>query len=189
MPQGTLSAPLQVTYTNHGTEPLIFGGFGFRRNPDDFFISSDTCHAPVPGGSSCTVQVRFARQAPGARSATLTALTNAADRSDHRADGDGWAAAEEPEGEPRKERQGHLHRQEEGQDHSQGHLQGEAGGQQGKRTRRLAPDASRAHRRPRHRPDSPRPHHPAVSRIVRLHRGRYVLHVAGRRRGTVFVVG
>ena len=76
--QGTLSAPRSVSLTNNGTAPLVVAGFVFGGlNPDDFTTDSDTCRAALEPGASCTVQVRFAPQAQGARAATLTVLANA----------------------------------------------------------------------------------------------------------------
>lgn len=51
---------------------VLLGG----AHPDDFLIG-DRCQQPVAAGSSCEVGVRFAPEAQGARSATLTLLSNA----------------------------------------------------------------------------------------------------------------
>ena len=57
---------------------MIFRGFTFSgTSSDDLMTSSDTCHAAVEPGDSCSVQIRFVPQAQGSRSATLTALTDA----------------------------------------------------------------------------------------------------------------
>src|SRR5438105_3304052 len=78
VPQGTVSAPKTVTVTNNGSSPLVVAGFAVSgTNPDDFFTSDDSCHGPVAPGASCTAHVRFAPQAQGSRSGTLTVLTNA----------------------------------------------------------------------------------------------------------------
>lgn len=78
IPQGTLSASQAVTVTNNGAAPLVISGFVFGgSNPDDFIVGSDTCHAPIGPSSSCTVLVRFAPQAQGTRSATLTVSSSA----------------------------------------------------------------------------------------------------------------
>ena len=78
IPQGTLSAPQTVTVTNNGSAPLAVSGFAFTgTNSGDFTTGADTCHSAVAPGGSCTVQVRFAPQAQGSRSATLTVLSNA----------------------------------------------------------------------------------------------------------------
>jgi hypothetical protein len=78
VPQGWLSAPQNATITNNGSAPLIVSGFVLSgTDGDDFLTSTDTCHALVPPGSSCSVAVRFAPQAQGSSSAMLTALTNA----------------------------------------------------------------------------------------------------------------
>jgi hypothetical protein len=78
VPQGTVSSPQSVTVTNNGTAPLVVQGFALGgTNPDDFFTSTDTCGGQIAPGSNCTVKVRFAPQAQGSRSATLTVLSNA----------------------------------------------------------------------------------------------------------------
>ncbi len=78
VPQGTVSAPQTVTLTNNGSAPLSVAGFEMQgANPNDFFTGTTTCGAAVAPGGSCTVQVRFAPQAQGARSATLTTISNA----------------------------------------------------------------------------------------------------------------
>ncbi len=78
VPEGTLSAPQAVTYTNVGAEPMEVQGFTFAGpDPGDFLAGGDTCHARVAPGSSCTVEVRFAPQGQGTRTATMTALTDA----------------------------------------------------------------------------------------------------------------
>jgi hypothetical protein len=81
IPQGTVSAPQPVSFTNNGSAPLNVSGFSVAgANPGDFLIrtDNDTCRAPVAPGSSCSASISFAPQAQGSRTATLTALTNAA---------------------------------------------------------------------------------------------------------------
>jgi hypothetical protein len=76
-PQSTVSAPQTVTITNSGAEPLDLSSITFGgTNPDDFLIGSNACLGPVAPPSSCTLTVRFAPQAPGARSATLLIASN-----------------------------------------------------------------------------------------------------------------
>jgi hypothetical protein len=78
VPQGTVSPPQSVTVTNNGSAPLVVLGFATSgTNPDDFFTSTDSCGGQIAPGSSCTVKVRFAPQAQGSRSATLSILSNA----------------------------------------------------------------------------------------------------------------
>ncbi len=78
VPQGTLSDEQPVTVTNAGPMPLRVGGFVLGgAHPGDFLVSADGCRAAVPAGGSCTVGVRFAPQAQGARAATLTVVSNA----------------------------------------------------------------------------------------------------------------
>ncbi len=75
---GTASVEQAVTVTNRGSAPLLVsrvlvGG----DDPDDFLIDN-RCRQAVAVGSSCQVGVRFDPQLPGARSASLTLITNAA---------------------------------------------------------------------------------------------------------------
>jgi Glycine rich protein/RTX calcium-binding nonapeptide repeat (4 copies) len=75
---GTTSPAKILTVTNNGSAPLdvsavLLGG----SDPGDFLFN-DRCQQPVAVGSSCEVGVRFSPQVSGARSATLTLLTNAA---------------------------------------------------------------------------------------------------------------
>jgi hypothetical protein len=79
VPQGAISAPLAVTISNEGSAPLVLRGFAFTgADREDFLISADSCRAAIGPGAACSVSVRFAPQAQGSRSATMTALTNAA---------------------------------------------------------------------------------------------------------------
>jgi hypothetical protein len=67
-----------LTLKNNGSAPLVVSGFLLGgADPDDFLIV-DRCQLPVAVGSSCQIGVRFYPQVSGARSATLTLLTNAA---------------------------------------------------------------------------------------------------------------
>jgi hypothetical protein len=75
---GTLSPPLTVTVTNNGSAPLVVTGFETGGVwPDDFVTENSTCASRVDPGSNCTVEVRFAPNAKGSRSATLSVLSNA----------------------------------------------------------------------------------------------------------------
>ena len=77
VPQGTVSAPKTVTYTNTGSLPLSINGLDISgADADEFTAELGDC-GNVPPGQSCTAQVRFAPQAVGSRSATLTALSDA----------------------------------------------------------------------------------------------------------------
>lgn len=78
VPQGTLSPAQTVTLTNDGPGPLQVAGIVFGgTHPDDFTLGSDSCRAPLAPGASCELRVRFAPQAEGARTATMTVLSNA----------------------------------------------------------------------------------------------------------------
>jgi hypothetical protein len=77
-PQATVSPEQSVTLTNNGSAPLVVSGTILAgSNPADYLIDN-RCQQAVAVGSSCTIGVRFAPQAQGASSATLTLVTNAA---------------------------------------------------------------------------------------------------------------
>ncbi len=78
IPQGTVSAPQPVTIGNGGSAPLVVSGFTTGgANSGDFFTGNTTCFGEIAPGASCTVEVRFAPQAQGSRSATLNVWSNA----------------------------------------------------------------------------------------------------------------
>ena len=75
--QGVASATQNLTVTNDGSAPLIvsdvvLGG----TNPGDYLVD-DGCQQQVAAGTTCAIGIRFAPQAAGASSATLTLVTNA----------------------------------------------------------------------------------------------------------------
>jgi hypothetical protein len=74
---GTAGAAQTLTVTNKGSASLIVSGVQLGGDDPDDFLVGDRCRQPLPVGSSCQVGVRFGPQASGARSATLTLLTNA----------------------------------------------------------------------------------------------------------------
>jgi hypothetical protein len=77
VPQGTASLEQAITVTNNGSAPLVVSGYSVSgANPGDFLISNRCGLAHV--GGTCQIGVRFDPQAAGARSATLTLVTNAA---------------------------------------------------------------------------------------------------------------
>lgn len=74
---GTAGPAQRLTVSNKGSASLVVSGVLLSgADPDDFLIG-DRCQEPVLVGSSCEVGVRFYPQTTGARSATLTLLTNA----------------------------------------------------------------------------------------------------------------
>lgn len=84
---GSIGPSRTLTVTNTGTVtdtgsagPLTVSGV--RRsgaNPDDFVVNADDCTAgPVPAGESCQLGARFAPEAAGPRTATLTISSDAA---------------------------------------------------------------------------------------------------------------
>ena len=75
--QGTVSPSQSFTVTNNELAPVSIDGFAFAgANPDDFIVASDTCRGIVEALTTCTASIRFAPQAQGIRTATLTALVD-----------------------------------------------------------------------------------------------------------------
>ncbi len=78
-PEGTVSAPASpaVTVSNTGYAPMVISGLTITTpgSATGDFIA-DGCSGPVAPGSSCQIEVRFAPQAQGSRSATLVLPTN-----------------------------------------------------------------------------------------------------------------
>jgi hypothetical protein len=77
-PQATLSASQPVTVANTGIAPLRVKGLTFSgTNTGDFLVSSDDCRGnAIDPGNSCVVNVSFAPQATGPRSAALVIESN-----------------------------------------------------------------------------------------------------------------
>lgn len=75
-PQETVSPSQTVTITNGGVAPLAISAV--RSDSPDFFIAGDSCRGAIAGGGTCTVDVRFAPTAAGARSGNLVVASNAA---------------------------------------------------------------------------------------------------------------
>jgi hypothetical protein len=73
-PVGSTSATRTITVTNAGAVTVNFTGSpGITgTDPQDFSLSSGTCGASLAAGASCTIGVRFAPTATGARIATLS---------------------------------------------------------------------------------------------------------------------
>ena len=77
-PAGSVGPEQTVTVTNNGSSPLNIAGVQpGGADPGDYLII-DGCVAPVQPGASCALGVRFAPQAAGASSATLSIISNAA---------------------------------------------------------------------------------------------------------------
>lgn len=72
-PVGTTSAPLPVTLSNTGSNPLYFSA-----TTSGDFAESDSCSGTVAVGGACTLSVTFAPTAPGNRAGTLTLVDNTA---------------------------------------------------------------------------------------------------------------
>lgn len=77
-PQGTAGTEQDVTVTNNGSAPLVVSGYSVSGSDPGDYLIDDQCQSPVNPGSSCQIGVRFAPQAAGASSASLTLETNAA---------------------------------------------------------------------------------------------------------------
>jgi Glycine rich protein len=77
-PQGVAGAEQTLTVTNNGSAPLIVSAVLLAGSDPGDYLLNDRCQQPTPPGSSCQIGVRFAPQAQGPSSASLTLLTNAA---------------------------------------------------------------------------------------------------------------
>jgi hypothetical protein len=79
-PIGTNSAPQTFTVTNTGTTPLIIGPVTLAGTDQDQFAKGpDTCSgANLAINTTCTVSVRFFPTSPGAKTARLRFVDNAA---------------------------------------------------------------------------------------------------------------
>jgi hypothetical protein len=100
-PPGATGAPHTITITNTGSARLAITGVATAgADADDFLVSSDGCsghHVRSGGADSCTVGVRFAPSAAGARSALLRVRTATGDLDVGLA-GTGTAAEDEDDG-------------------------------------------------------------------------------------------
>jgi hypothetical protein len=77
-PQATLSGSQSASVTNTGIAPLRVTGLTFSgMDAGDFVVSSDDCRGnTIDPGNSCVVNVSFAPQGQGLRSATLVIESN-----------------------------------------------------------------------------------------------------------------
>jgi Kelch motif/Galactose oxidase, central domain len=75
---GTTSGTHTYQVTNYGSADLVATGAGLTgRHPGDFRAATDCAKTPVPPGSTCTVQVRFAPTSTGPRTAAAVLSDNA----------------------------------------------------------------------------------------------------------------
>jgi hypothetical protein len=76
----TIGDAQPLTITNTGDAPLrIARADVVGADADDFVVGTDTCsRETLPAAGACSVRVRFAPTAPGARAATLRLTSNAA---------------------------------------------------------------------------------------------------------------
>jgi hypothetical protein len=79
-PQSTISDAQTLTLSNTGDAPLrITRAEIVGASPEDFVAANDTCtRETLAAGAACSVRVRFAPTAAGARAATLRITSNAA---------------------------------------------------------------------------------------------------------------
>jgi hypothetical protein len=81
-PEDTAGAAEVFPLTNNGSAPLVVSGIVLSgADPSDYIVSNG-CQQPVAVSSSCDVEVRFAPQATGASSATMTISSNAINGSE-----------------------------------------------------------------------------------------------------------
>lgn len=69
-PVGTTSAPMTVTFTNAGSDPLPITSVTFSGANNDF-AQTNTCGGSVAGNSSCTFSVTFTPSGVGTRTANM----------------------------------------------------------------------------------------------------------------------
>jgi hypothetical protein len=210
VPQESISPPQTVTYTNGGNLPLTISGFTLSGpDPDEFLTGTDTCREALAPAASCTLQVRFAPLAPGTATATLTALTNAEVDPTTALSGIATSSPIGPAGPPgpvgpvgptgkagprgpagrnakvtcrvkrKKLRKGKIRVKVTCRVRLIGKKKARLAWRLTHRQRTVASGVARARNGFLMLP---------LSRITRLHRGRYVLHLAGRRQGAAFVV-
>ena len=97
-PAGSVGAEQTVTVTNNGNDTLDIAGVQpGGADPGDYLLV-DGCVAPVAPSASCTIGVRFAPQATGGSSATLTLVSNSTSALAIDVSGTGTAPATGPAG-------------------------------------------------------------------------------------------
>jgi hypothetical protein len=100
-PQGTLGATRTFTFKNPASNTTIQRIRVTGAQREDFLVSADECTGPLPSGESCTVSVRFAPGAFGARSASLDAvLSGTAGTRSVALSGTGGDLPQGPKGDP-----------------------------------------------------------------------------------------
>jgi hypothetical protein len=72
---GVASAPQTLTVTNTGGSMVGISSVGSSNTPE-FAISASTCIGSIVGGGSCSFAVTFTPSAAGARSATITIISD-----------------------------------------------------------------------------------------------------------------
>ena len=77
-PAGTVSAAQTLLITNTGTAPLVVSSFVVAGADASLFQQSgSTCGAPIAIGASCAVTIKFQPTAVGAKTASITAASDA----------------------------------------------------------------------------------------------------------------
>jgi hypothetical protein len=80
-PLNSPSAPIPVTVTNSGSQPLAITGITLSTGGTQPYSQSNNCGSSVAVGGSCAINVVFNPTSPGAAPATLAINTNAATSS------------------------------------------------------------------------------------------------------------
>lgn len=96
--QGTLSSARTVTITNPDGPIDVRGPLVTGADADDFVVVGESCSGPLPAGATCTVKIRFAPSAPGARAAALTLRATPASTVTVALSGSGGALPSGPKG-------------------------------------------------------------------------------------------
>jgi hypothetical protein len=73
-PLGTVGATKSIELTAFDAGDVPVADIYTDGGDDDFWVVRDGCRGPVPAGDSCTLKLRFAPSAGGARSTTVYAL-------------------------------------------------------------------------------------------------------------------
>ena len=99
-PVGSVTPQLTLKVSNTGSAPLVISGVQTGgADPGDFLLD-DLCQQPVAPGASCQLGVRFAPQAQGSRTATLTLVSNAPTTPSVTLTGTGTKRGKQPAGHP-----------------------------------------------------------------------------------------
>jgi hypothetical protein len=81
-PEDTAGAAEVLTLTNDGSAPMVVSGIALGGSDPSDYIVRDDCDQAVAVSNACEITVRFAPQATGASSATMTITSNAINGSE-----------------------------------------------------------------------------------------------------------